>query len=46
MPSRIVASEVGLPIHPYLTDDEIARVIERLAAGCALDFETKQARPE
>jgi dTDP-3-amino-3,4,6-trideoxy-alpha-D-glucose transaminase len=25
---RIAASEVSLPIHPYLTDEEIARVIE------------------
>jgi len=25
---RFAASEVSLPIHPYLTDDEVARVIE------------------
>jgi dTDP-4-amino-4,6-dideoxygalactose transaminase len=25
---RIAASEVSLPIHPYLTDEEVARVIE------------------
>jgi dTDP-3-amino-3,4,6-trideoxy-alpha-D-glucose transaminase len=25
---RIAASEVSLPIHPYLTNDEVARVIE------------------
>jgi dTDP-3-amino-3,4,6-trideoxy-alpha-D-glucose transaminase len=25
---RFAASEVSLPIHPYLTDDEVARVVE------------------
>jgi dTDP-3-amino-3,4,6-trideoxy-alpha-D-glucose transaminase len=25
---RVCASEVSLPIHPYLTDDDVARVIE------------------
>jgi dTDP-4-amino-4,6-dideoxygalactose transaminase len=29
---RIAASEVSLPIHPYLRDDEVARVIEAVNA--------------
>jgi dTDP-4-amino-4,6-dideoxygalactose transaminase len=29
---RIAASEVSLPIHPYLSDEEVARVIEAVNA--------------
>ena len=29
---RIAASEVSLPIHPYLTDEEVRRVIEAVNA--------------
>jgi dTDP-3-amino-3,4,6-trideoxy-alpha-D-glucose transaminase len=31
---RIASSEVSLPIHPYLTDEEVARVIEVCNAVC------------
>jgi dTDP-4-amino-4,6-dideoxygalactose transaminase len=29
---QICASEISLPIHPYLTDEEVARVIDAVNA--------------